>query len=232
VHLLGHHFLNGRPLRAALRKTMKIKIIRLAGLLILAASAAPSFGQDPGFLGIASKKLDAPKHCVKVERLYPDGPGDRGGVLPGDIILSINGVAFDCAKLAQGTSLMPQMKVGDVVTFGILRGEIPLKLEVVASAQPVDPGQAESALKKQSDEILQNLVKLKGILTLTKGPGGALRVSGPFSQEEAGVLEWHFEQIGLDQLFLKGMRTDQQHLVVKFDSATGTYKFDLAETSE
>ena len=131
---------------------------------------------------------------------------------------------------------LPGLKAGDKVKIEVLRNGQLLQLEVVADPKPkelgVDPQQDINVRKQASDEILQKLAKTQGRLTLTKGEGGAFSVSGPFTEEDAATLEWHFERLGLAQALLKQMKGGSEEYLIRFDAQTGSYHFELPKPEQ
>lgn len=90
-----------------------------------------------GFLGILSQPVHLPE-SQRADRPYGSGllvvgvedgsPAGRGGLLLGDILVSLDGRAVEGTEDLQ--SLLPGEKVGETVSVGVIRGEALRELEV------------------------------------------------------------------------------------------------------
>ena len=60
-------------------------------LLLLVGSVRSSAAQQPGWLGIAFRSQAAPVGALAIDDVFPGGPADRSGILPGDSLLQLNG---------------------------------------------------------------------------------------------------------------------------------------------
>jgi len=74
---------------------------------------------------------------VLVADAEPDGPADRAGVKPGDIVLSVNGKIMENARQLQVD--MYRYPVGDKVSLEVLRGSDRLTMQVQVTAVEDDP---------------------------------------------------------------------------------------------
>ncbi|MBL8709425.1 MAG: Do family serine endopeptidase [Rhodospirillaceae bacterium] len=96
---------------------------------------------------------------VVVQQLYPDGPAENAGVLPGDIILGVNkrpvedpeGLRFRLATLP----------VGQTATLNVLRRGTPLDLTVELIAPPEEPA---------NETVLDGRQPLSGALVIDLSP--------------------------------------------------------------
>lgn len=205
-----------------------------AVLLLLLFQAVASAEPLPGFLGIASKKLDTGAECVRVEQLYPGGPGELAGILPGDIILGIDGKNFDCTHLARGTRLMPEVKDGDRVRMTILRGPETLELTVVATQAPASlgPSQAEVDKKSAAHAVVDKIIATGQIFTVVWPKEGGFRVEGQMTAAEAELLRWYFEELGVEKILrqeAQGM--PQRQYQIRFDKLKNRYNFEPVDRS-
>lgn len=90
-----------------------------------------------GFLGILSQPVHLPE-SQRADQPYGSGllvvgvedgsPAGRGGLLLGDILVSLDGRAVEGTEDLQ--SLLPGEKVGETVSVGVIRGEALRELEV------------------------------------------------------------------------------------------------------
>jgi serine protease Do len=74
---------------------------------------------------------------VLVADATPDGPADRSGVQPGDIVLTLDGKTMENARQLE-VNLYPH-PVGDKVTLEVLRGSDKLTMDVPVEAEDDDP---------------------------------------------------------------------------------------------
>jgi hypothetical protein len=203
-------------------------------VLALALFAAPCLSQTQGFLGIRPKDNKTPDHCLEIELLAPSGPGEKAGLEPGDIVLSIDGVAIDCANLNRGAPLAPRAKGGDRVDFRVLRAGKILEIAVTAEALPerVVKAREEHARREAGRAIFDRLVKAQEIFTITLEGGGKFKVSGKFSAEEAELLHFYFEKAGDGAAFPKAMKSNRQDMYVRFDRERGVYEYEFVDASK
>lgn len=100
-------------------------------------------GRTPeyGYLGLSVRSLEPIERSatlppndfgVAVDRVEPDGPAARAGVVAGDRLLRLNGVPLSSA--AQLAELAGKAAIGAPVSLDLLRSEQPLSLSV-----PVEP---------------------------------------------------------------------------------------------
>jgi len=108
---------------------------------------------------------------VVVQQVYPDGPAERAGVQPGDVIIGVNGknvgdpggLRFRLATLA----------IGGKATVNVVRRGQPLDLPVELIAAPEQPPRDETLLEGQQP--------LNGAIVVNLSPAAS---------DELGVGEW------------------------------------------
>ena len=97
-----------------------------------------------GYLGIAigNPPNEEFEGTVRVENVYRDGPAFKGGLLPGDVIVSLEGyVATSVRDFIQTVSNNPP---GKKITLEVLRGDEQLTIEVELGSRPTLPGLANN----------------------------------------------------------------------------------------
>jgi len=95
-----------------------------------------------GFLGVEFDpepvRFGRTLTAVLVNTVVPDGPADEADVLPGDIILSINGM--EARDRQRATQLITMVAPGSPIEMEVLRGQSVIELTAVAILRP-QPGQ-------------------------------------------------------------------------------------------
>lgn len=75
----------------------------------------------PGYLGLTFSKIGYRQRLPFVDRVDPDSPAGQAGILPGDLIISTNGVAIPGQRAFE--ELRGQLHAGDSLKLVIKRGE-------------------------------------------------------------------------------------------------------------
>lgn len=120
---------------------MPSKVPLLPAFLLVAALFAivPTAAQEPpvkrGWVGV---QLDEADEGVTVVMVVPGGPGEKGGIEAGDVILEYDGESLGGGEdaLQKFTRLGAMKKEGDKVTFTILRKGKKIKKEVTLGERP------------------------------------------------------------------------------------------------
>jgi serine protease Do len=94
---------------------------------------------------------------VLVADATPDGPADKSGVKPGDIVLSLDGKPMENARQLQVN--LWRFPVGDKVSLEVLRGADRLTMDVPVTAQDDDPQRFADLVNPE-----KNLIPKLGIL--------------------------------------------------------------------
>jgi serine protease Do len=94
---------------------------------------------------------------VLVADVTPDGPADKSGLQPGDIVLSLDSKAMENARQLEVN--LWRFPVGDKVSLEVLRGESRLTMNVPVTAQDDDPQRFADLV-----DPMKNLIPKLGIL--------------------------------------------------------------------
>jgi serine protease Do len=94
---------------------------------------------------------------VLVADVAPDGPADKSGLQPGDIVLSLNGKTMENARQLEVS--LYRFPVGDKVSLEVLRDERRLTMDVSVTAQDDDPQRFADLVNPE-----KNLIPKLGIL--------------------------------------------------------------------
>jgi serine protease Do len=144
--------------------------VRRGAIGILAREITPTLANG---LGLARRS------GVILEDVVPGSSAERSGLHPGDILLAVDGRAFQDARTL--SVLLFQKEVGDVTAFKIQRGNRLMTVNVPVTERPGDP---ESIL--DPTQSAANIVPKLGIVTIqitdsvaqlippTRSPGGIL----------------------------------------------------------
>lgn len=97
-----------------------------------------------GWLGVyISTATDAENNDrIMIDGVFKDGPARKAGVLPGDLIISIDG--NEISNIRDFVSFVGSMVPGKEVDLEILRGDEQLNLKVILGDRPQSPGQIMS----------------------------------------------------------------------------------------
>jgi len=94
---------------------------------------------------------------VMLSDVTPDGPADKAGLKPGDIVLSVNGKTLDSAR--QLDVNLYRYKLGDKVNVQVLRGDEKLTFQVAVTERDDDPQRFADMV-----DPVKNIVPQLGIL--------------------------------------------------------------------
>ena len=97
-----------------------------------------------GWLGVyISTSMDEQNNQrILVDGVFKDGPAREAGILPGDLIVSVNGT--EISDIREFVSFVGSMEPGKEVTMEILRGIEHLRLTVTLGNRPQNPGEIMS----------------------------------------------------------------------------------------
>lgn len=207
--------------------------ISLVTATALFLAALPALGKDAGFLGIRPRINPSSKECVEVEVLASGGPGEKGGLKVGDVLLATNGEAYDCTKLPKGSPLVPHVAAGDRVVFSILREGKTLEVTVVAAPIPAAMAEAQEESRRRNigEALYQRLVKTGEVFSIVRLPNDTFKVSGQFSDEESEILAWYWATAGTLRIFEDLAVNEKMDLQIRFDREKGARRFERAPSS-
>jgi S1-C subfamily serine protease len=122
---------------------MNIRHILAPSLVAFAVAtsvvAAPT---TPGWLGLGISvrhgTAKAVPSWIYVHRLAPNGPAERAGIRPQDIITAIDGVVVRFAETADALRYFATLPPGRTVTFSILRQNRTLTIRVKTMELPAE----------------------------------------------------------------------------------------------
>ncbi len=132
------------------------------------AQDALGTGQSQAWLGILTEAAQRPGEqgfAVLVTDIYLTGPAHRGGVLPGDLVVAVNGTTF--SSYDDWLSLVSDPELGQPFRVGLLRGGSAAEVTIVADRRPgmagaqFNPARFDSIharVWKNADSILQLMV--------------------------------------------------------------------------
>ncbi len=87
--------------------------------------------QDQGIVGIGVQLSGGGDKPIRIEEVFPNSPADKGGLKPGDLIVSVGGKSIKGYTIDQARPLITG-KEGTQVTLGIVRpSESPTKIFTV-----------------------------------------------------------------------------------------------------
>ena len=98
-----------------------------------------------GFLGVGLYAVKIPRRIVEAHGLStsaglivvtvePDGPADKAGLLVGDMLVALNGIAV--AETDDVQSVLDPELIGKTVTASIIRGGSPMQVEITVAQRP------------------------------------------------------------------------------------------------
>src|SRR5262245_18408456 len=98
-----------------------------------------------GFLCVGLSPVKIPRRIVEAHRLStaaglivvtvePDGPADKAGLLVGDMLAALNGITV--AETDDVQSVLDPELIGKTVTASIIRGGLPIQVEITVAQRP------------------------------------------------------------------------------------------------
>jgi serine protease Do len=144
--------------------------VRRGTLGVLTQTITPALAQ-----GLA---LARPSGVILAD-IAPGGPGDRAGLKPGDVVLTLDGRSMENAR--QFEVNIYRGRVGDIVTLEVQRGAERVKTTAAIAERPDDPARFAELVDPK-----QNLIGRLGILAVDVDPTVAARL--PRMRAPRGVL--------------------------------------------
>ncbi len=107
-----------------------------------------------GWLGVYISTSTDPENNerILVDGVFKDGPARKAGVLPGDLIVSVDG--NEIADIREFVSFVGGMEPGKEVILEILRGDESLSLRVALGDRPQSPGQIMSQEESDGEDTI------------------------------------------------------------------------------
>ncbi len=116
---------------------------------------------------------------VILEDVEPQGPSDEAGLMPGDLVVSIDGETI--TRLHQLLMIVDKHQIGDALKVTYLRGSEKSEAEVIVRAQPEDPNRYLETVNENADFV-------SGLGVLATDVNDDLLKSIPELRRPAGVL--------------------------------------------
>jgi serine protease Do len=88
---------------------------------------------------------------VILEDVDPQGPSDEAGLMPGDLVISIDGETI--TRLHQLLMVVDKYSIGDALKVTYLRGSEKSEAEVIVRAQPEDPNRYLKTVNENADFV-------------------------------------------------------------------------------
>ena len=107
------------------------------------------------------ERLDSPG-AVAVTAVAPDGPAQRAGLRPGDVVTKIGGKALDGIGMLQG--LIESASIGEPLTLTVIRGAEPARdLAVLPAAvpEPLHPDERGPMARGAQGDAVEPTVRLR-----------------------------------------------------------------------
>ncbi|MEA2596917.1 MAG: 2-alkenal reductase [Thermomicrobiales bacterium] len=140
VNTLGIPEENGRPIQGLFFAIPSNRVKEIAGALIETGHVEyPYVGIEliPVTEQLASQEDLPVTYGIYVYSVVSDGPADRAGLRPGDIVLSLNGVRID--ERHPFTEVLFEHQPGDTVQAEIRRGDETLTADITLDRRPENP---------------------------------------------------------------------------------------------
>ena len=132
------------------------------------AQDALGSGQSQAWLGILTEAVENPGQqgfAVLVTDIYVTGPAHRGGVLPGDLVVAVNGTAL--GSYDDWLNVVSDLELGQPFRVGLLRGGSAAEVTIIADRRPGIAGAPfdlarfdtiQARVWRNADSILQLMV--------------------------------------------------------------------------
>jgi len=94
-----------------------------------AEAPSPAEGAPRGYLGAVVDDFRDRGRGVRIERVIPGGPAEKGGLKKGDLVTGLGGIRV--RQMTDFAAILEQVAPGSSLTFEVLRAENRLKIDVV-----------------------------------------------------------------------------------------------------
>lgn len=123
-------------------------------------------GQNRAWIGVRAEATELPGEqafAVLVTDIYVTGPAHRSGVLPGDLIVAVNGTAL--TSYDDWLNAVSELQPGQPLRAGLLRGGTAADVTIISDRRPATPfdiarfDTIRARFTKTVDSILQLVVE-------------------------------------------------------------------------
>lgn len=190
--------------------------ILLLSLLIWTFNASLASGSsgEPGYFGLRLRYFEekgSAEGRIEIVEVLANGPSRAAGLLVGDVILRINGVAFRFPHweevMAKGGPLS-WASPGTEVILDIRRGGVPHAIKIVAAEPPAEAIERRQRLRESrwmqlADEIINRLARENAKIKIERpGKSKDIRVvDARLTAEEQEALAFELNKTGMRLLF-------------------------------
>lgn len=89
---------------------------------------------ERGYLGVVADDREDRGRGVRILEVFPEGPAEKAGLRAQDLITALGGVRV--RQMSDMGAILEEVRVGGALTFEILRGDEPLRIDVTFGRRP------------------------------------------------------------------------------------------------